>query len=62
MVGKEILHYKIVEQLGQGGMGIVYPAQYTKLERQVASKNTSRKPARTVVRYYLKMWRNQEIY
>ena len=38
MVGKEILHYKIVEQLGQGGMGIVYLAEDTKLDRMVAIK------------------------
>ena len=38
LVGRTVLHYRMIDKIGAGGMGVVYRAHDTKLDRQVAIK------------------------
>jgi len=61
MVGTNIENYKVVEVIGEGGMGVVYKAIDLKLERYVAIKilNTSKPPNPQFIERFKREARNQ---
>ena len=61
MIGTNIENYKVVEVIGEGGMGVVYKALDLKLERYVAIKilNTSKPPNPQFIERFKREARNQ---